>query len=181
MARGPLVTSKADLAPAHHAIFEAIARSRGAVAGPFTVLLHSPELARRTADLGAYVRFESGLPPRDRELAVLALARAMDCRFEWAAHVKEARRAGVREDAIAALRRRTTEGLLPEEATVVGYVRALLDRHRVDEPTFAALRQRLGLQGLVELTATIGYYAMLACTLNAFEVEPPPGDEVLPD
>ena len=49
-------------------------------------------------------------------------------------------------------------------------VRELLHFHRLSEPTFQALYARLGERGMVELTATIGYYAMLACTLNAFDV-----------
>jgi 4-carboxymuconolactone decarboxylase len=58
-------------------------------------------------------------------------------------------------------------------------VRQLLVSHRTDDATIAALRARLGLQGVVELTATIGYYAMLACTLNAFDVRPDSGEEDL--
>src|SRR5256886_16695510 len=68
-------------------MFTKLARSRGRVAGPLAALLHSPPVAGRTADLGAYIRFESTLRPADRELAVLAVARERDCRFEWAAHV----------------------------------------------------------------------------------------------
>jgi len=181
MARIPTITQKTDLAPAHHAAWDAIAQSRGHVIGPFTALLQSPELAARAADLGAYLRFESTLGPVDRELAILSVARALDCRFEWAAHVPIARREGVRDEAIAALReRRAPAGLTPEEAAIVAYVSQLLTAHRVDEPTFAAVRARLGVQGIVELTATAGYYGLIACTLNAFEILPEPGTDPLP-
>jgi 4-carboxymuconolactone decarboxylase len=143
------------------------------VAGPFAVLLHSPEVARRTAELGAFIRFESSLLPADRELVILTLARELDCRFEWAAHVPEARAAGVRAEAIAAVgTRQAPEGLTPGEAEIVRYVQELLRRHRVDEARLAPLLARLGERGLVELTATVGYYAMLACALNAFGLEP---------
>ncbi|MBI4592842.1 MAG: carboxymuconolactone decarboxylase family protein [Candidatus Rokubacteria bacterium] len=181
MARIPTIERKEQLPAEHQAVYERIGASRGKVAGPFAVLLHSPTIAGRAADLGAYIRFESQLDGRDRELAVLAVARALDCRYEWAAHAREARRAGVREEAIAAVRDgRAPAGLTAEEALVVSYVRQLLAAHRVDEPTFAALRDRLGVERLVELTATVGYYAMLACSLNAFEVLPPPEDDALP-
>jgi 4-carboxymuconolactone decarboxylase len=176
MARVPLVDSRAGLTPGQQEVWDRIAKSRGRVAGPFGVLLHSPEIARRTADLGSYIRFESALGPADRELAVLTAARAMDCAYEWGAHVPEAVKAGVRREAIEAIgERRAPAGLTPDEAQIVAYVTQLLGRHRVDEPTFAALRARLGLEALVELTATVGYYGMLACTLNAFDVTPDPG------
>jgi 4-carboxymuconolactone decarboxylase len=182
MARIPTITEKAALPAAHHDVWDAIARSRGRVQGPFTVLLHSPELTRRIAHVGAWVRFESPLPPADRELAVIAAARAMDCRFEWGAHEAEAVKAGVRREAIAAVRdRRAPAGLTEEEALVVAYVTQLLQRHRVDAATFAAMRERFGVDGLVELTATVGYYGMLACVLNAFDVVPEAGADLLPD
>lgn len=179
MARIPVIASKDDVPAGHEHVWDQIASSRGKVVGPFSVLLHRPELARRTAELGAYIRFESSLTPVDRELAIIALAREMDCQFEWAYHVLEARKVGVREGAITAIAHRRTDALTPEEALIVAYVSALFRRHRVDQPTFDTLRARLGVDGLVELTATAGYYGMLACTLNAFEVTPEAGAEVL--
>jgi 4-carboxymuconolactone decarboxylase len=57
-----------------------------------------------------------------------------------------------------------------EDAQIVSFVREVLRAHRVNQTTFQALYGRLGERGLVELTATVGYYAMLACTLNAFDI-----------
>ena len=180
MARIPTIQKREELAPAERAIYDRIVQSRGEVRGPFTVLLHSPELAGRTAELGAYVRFQSRLPVKDKELIVLTVAREMDCRFEWAAHVVLARNAGVREEAIRAIREGLApQGLAPDEAQLVLYVQQLLRAHRVEEATFRALQERFGVELLVELTGTVGYYAMLACTLNAFEVAPEPGADLL--
>jgi 4-carboxymuconolactone decarboxylase len=172
MARVPTIRSKGELPAAAHAAWDAIAESRGHVVGPFTVLLHSPELARRVAHLGAYVRFESMLPADVRELVILSLARAMSCEFEWAAHVPIARKAGVRDEAIAAIRERRLDGLTDAERDVVRYVTALIEEKRVDEEMFRQLERRFGVEGVVVLTASAGYYGMLACVLNAFEVEP---------
>jgi 4-carboxymuconolactone decarboxylase len=180
MTRIPLITRAEELAPAHRDVWLRIAKSRGSVVGPFAALLHSPVLADRTAELGAYIRFDSGLSATDRELVILSVARVFDCQFEWAYHVREARKAGVSAQAIAAIReRRVPAGLTAEEAEIVRYVSQLLVTHRTDEQSVAALRARLGVQGVVELTATIGYYAMLACTLNAFDVRPEAGEEEL--
>lgn len=181
MSRITLVERREQLAPEHQAVWDAIGASRGHVAGPFAALLHSPDIAARVAHLGAYIRFQSRLDGRERELAILTVARTFDCRYEWAAHVREARRVGLREEAIETVREgRVPAGLSAEEAQIVGYARQLLTDHRAEAATFAALRDRLGVERLVELTATVGYYAMLACTLNAFDIAPPPEDEQLP-
>jgi 4-carboxymuconolactone decarboxylase len=180
MARIPLITRADEIAPAHRDVWMRIAKSRGSVVGPFAALLHSPVLADRTAELGAYIRFDSALSAMDRELVILSVARVLDCHFEWAYHVREARKAGLSAQTIAAIRtRRAPAGLADDEAEIVRYVSELLVTHRPDDKTVAALRARLGVQGVVELTATIGYYAMLACTLNAFDVRPEAGEEEL--
>lgn len=171
MARIPLIDKKELLAPEHHGVYDAIAKSRGRVHGPFAALLHSPSIAARTAHLGAYIRFESQLDPKIVELAALSAARELECRHEWAAHVAHAAKAGVPQVTIRAIHQgKAPEGLSSDDAQIVSYVHELLRSHQVSEPTFQALLRRLGVRGLVELTATIGYYAMLACTLNAFEV-----------
>jgi 4-carboxymuconolactone decarboxylase len=108
------------------------------------------------------------------------VARALDCQYEWAAHAVLARRAGVRDEVIDAIReRRAPAGLTPAEAQVFGYADALLRRHRVDEADFRALEARFGREGLIDLTAVVGYYAMIACALNAFAIEPTPGERPL--
>ena len=181
MARLPELTTKEALPPEAHPVFDAIAESRGGITGPYTMLMHSPEVAGRTAQLGTHVRFESTLAPVERELTILTAARECDCAFEWAAHVPLAREAGVREEAIEVVGRRgELDALLDEEAFIVRYGRELLTDHRVGEKTFAAARSRLGERGIVDLTATLGYYAMLASTLNAMAVEPPAAAPRLP-
>jgi 4-carboxymuconolactone decarboxylase len=179
-ARVPLV-EKETATPAQQAVWDRISQSRGRVAGPFAALLHSPELARRIAETGHYVRFEGPLPQTVRELAIITVARALDCQYEWAAHAVLARKAGVREEAITAIREnKAPAGLTPEEAQVSGYAAALLRQHRVGDAELAALQARFGLEGLVDLTATVGYYAMIACALNAFAIQPTPGEPALP-
>ena len=179
MARIPLISRVEEMPAAHREVWGRIAKSRGSVVGPFAALLHSPTLADRTSELGAYIRFDSALSAVDRELVILSVARVFDCQFEWAYHVREARKVGVRSEAIAAIRDRRSAGLAEDDAAIVAYVSQLLVAHHTDDATVARLRARLGVQGVVELTATIGYYAMLACTLNAFDVRPEPGEETL--
>ena len=181
MARIPEVTTKAQVPPDKHDIFDAIAASRGRVSGPFSVLLNSPESAGRTANLGSYIRFESTLAPAERELAIITTSREFDCGYEWSAHATLAKEAGVRDEAIDVVANKgDLSELTTDEALIVRYGRELFRDHRISDETFSAARHRFGDQGITELTATMGYYGMLACALNAFEVEPQPGTPTLP-
>jgi 4-carboxymuconolactone decarboxylase len=179
MARLTPITSKSQVAAQDHAAFDSIVQSRGAVQGPFTMFLHCPELAGRLAHLGAFVRFEGSLDMRVRVLAAMAVARELDAVYVWGAQTGGARKLGVPETTIAAIREKHTRGVPPEDAQVIDFTRELLRRHRVDDATARALRQRLGDDGFIQLTGAIGYYSMLAMTVNACELEAGPGAEVL--
>ncbi|HSE84894.1 MAG TPA: carboxymuconolactone decarboxylase family protein [Candidatus Binatia bacterium] len=178
MARIATIQKKEDLASEHQPVYDAIAASRGVVGGPFVALLHSPELAQRTAHLGSYVRFESSLDKRLIELTALATARELDCKHEWIAHVNHAQKAGIPIETVRAIyQKKGPEHFSSEDAQIISYVQELLRTHRASEATFQALYGRLGEKGLVELTATVGYYAMVACTLNAFDLVTATGAE----
>jgi 4-carboxymuconolactone decarboxylase len=179
MARLPSITGKDQVPAEHHAIFDAIVASRGAVQGPFTMFLHSPDLAGRVAHLGAFVRFEGSLDMRVRVLAAMTVARELDAVYVWGAQTGGARRLGVPEATIAAIRDRRSDGMTAEDLAVVQFTRDLLNRHRVSAAQVAAMRQRFGDDGFIQLTGAIGYYAMLAMTVNACELEAAAGAEVL--
>ena len=179
MARLKPITSKDHVAPDAHPVVDAITKSRGALQGPFSMFLHAPELAGRVAHLGAYVRFEGGLDMRVRVLAAMTVAREFEAMYVWGAQTGSARRQDVPESTITAIREQHTRGVPAEDAQVIEFTRRLLREHRVDDATFQALRSRLGESGLIELTGSIGYYAMLAMTVNACELEAAPGAEVL--
>jgi 4-carboxymuconolactone decarboxylase len=171
MARIATIDKKEDLAPEDQKVYDAIAQSRGAVGGPWRALLHSPELALRTMHLGSYVRFESTLDKRLLEFAALVTARELDCKHEWAAHIGHAEKAGIPTGTVRAIyEKKGAEHFSSEDAQIVSFVREILNSRRVSESTFQALYGRLGEKSFVELAATVGYYAMLACSLNTFDV-----------
>ena len=179
MARMPSITGKDQVAAKDHAIFEGIVASRGAVQGPFTMFLHSPEVAGRVAHLGAYVRFEGALDMRVRVLAAMTVAREFEALYVWGAQTGGARRQGVPEETIAAIRDNHSRGLPPQDAQIVEFTRTLLRRHRVDEAMFKAMQSRFGNDEFIQLTGAIGYYSLLCMTVNACELEAGPGAEVL--
>ncbi|WP_223830236.1 hypothetical protein [Nocardiopsis quinghaiensis] len=76
-------------------VAERIAGRRGAVRGPFRMWLHSAELCDRVESLGAFVRFESCLPLRLRELSLLLAARHLDAQYSWNAHIDKAVEVGI--------------------------------------------------------------------------------------
>jgi 4-carboxymuconolactone decarboxylase len=181
MARITEIRDKALLPESFHAVFDAINDSRGGIVGPFPVLLNSPEVAGRISHLGHYLRFDSALSNVERELAILTAAREADCAFEWAAHVRLAKQAGVRDEAVDVIaNRRPSSELPPDEGLIVEYGRQLLRDHRVSPATFDAAKARFGDRGVVDLTALLGYYTMIACALNGFEVTPAEGAAKLP-
>jgi 4-carboxymuconolactone decarboxylase len=111
----------------------------------------------------------------------MTASRELDCRHEWAASVRNAEKNGIGRETLRMIHQRldTTE-LAADEAEIVTYVRELLRSHRINEPTFQSLLARLGVNGMVELTATIGYYSMVSCTLNAFELSSSPNPKDFP-
>ena len=179
MARLTPITSKDQVPAKDHAIVDAITASRGALQGPFTMFLHSPEIAGRVAHLGAFVRFEGSLDMRVRVLAAMTVAREFEAVYVWGAQTGGARRLGVPESTITAIRDKHTRGMPPEDAQVVEFTKQLLQKHRVDDATFKAMQARFGSDELIQLTGAIGYYTMLAMTVNACELEAASGAEVL--
>jgi len=179
MARLKRITGKNDVPAEHHAIVDAIIQSRGAVQGPFTMLLHCPPLAERVMRLGAYVRFEGKLDHRVRVLAAMTAARELDAVYVWGAQTGQARKQGVPEGTIAAIREKHSRGLPPVDAQIVEFTRDLIRKHRADDASVKALRERFGDEQFIELTGTIGYYSMLAMTVNACELEASPGADTL--
>src|SRR2546425_7128403 len=179
MARLTPITNKNQVAAKDHGIVDAIVESRGALQGPFTMFLHCPELAGRLAHLGAFVRFEGSLDMRVRVLAAMTVARELDAVYVWGAQTGSARKQGVPEATITAIREKHSRGLPPEDAQIVDFTRDLLRKHRVDDATAAALRKRFGDDQFIQLTGAIGYYSLLAMTVNACELEAAEGAEVL--
>ncbi|MCC7124286.1 MAG: carboxymuconolactone decarboxylase family protein [Acidobacteria bacterium] len=163
--------------PEQRAVYaQTVAGRRGSAPANVMVWLQSPNLAARAQKLGECVRYETVLPARLSELAILIVARHWSAHYEWAVHEVEAARAGVTPAVIAAIRDNTTPSFdKPADEAVYAFSRALVADGRVPTPTFDALVLALGSRAAVELTALVGYYTMVAMTLNTFEIPAPKG------
>ena len=158
---------------------DAIAKAHGSLQGPYSIISYAPELASRLAHAGTHIRFESPLDARVKNLAALTTAREFDCQYVWGAQSGAARRQGIPDSTIDAIRAKTSAGIPADDAQVVDFTQKLIRDHRLDDATYEAMRKRLGEALLIELTCTIGYYSMAAMSLNTAELEPGPGAEAL--
>ena len=168
-----------SLPPDERRFFDAVqAIRRRPISGPFIVLMNSsPDLAARFAQLGHYFHArgqadESIVPIRDRAFISLVGSRVLESPYEWAAWVNWSLEAGVAQTTVDAIREGRPLDLDATEKLLNDFCGQLVSsNHRVSEATFGAALQHYGLRGLVELTVTLGYFAMIALPLNAFEMQ----------
>ena len=146
--------------------------------GPGGIQLHSPDLSRVSRPLNHYLRFESDLGGRLRELAILVTAREHDSQFEWAAHEAEALREGVSPELIDIVRyRRALDGVAEADAVIIALGREIFGARKVSSATFARCLAQFGRRKLVDLVALMGNYAATAALLTAFDMQLDPGQE----
>ena len=148
----------------------------GGLVGPFNAWLLSPTIGDRIQRLGEAIRFGSSLPDNALEVAVLVVGAEWRAEFEWWAHARLARRAGVGADVIAAIKE-GREPVFPDagEEAAYRFAKELLGRRRVSDDTYRAARDRFGENGVMDLVTLLGYYTLVSMTLNVFEVPLPEG------
>jgi len=169
MPRVPPITGKADVPAEFHNVVDDVVGVFGQIRGPFSMLLHSPKLAEKMLQLVKFNRDESIVEPQLRSIAILASVREREAAYVWAAQVGAARRAELPESTIDLLRSKGDPARLSEdERNIVTYVRQLVRTNRVDQPVFDALKNRHGVQWLVELTTVANYFGLLSGVVNAF-------------
>ncbi len=176
MPRIPLV-DEAEMTEDQRLVYDSMVNGprKSAPVGPLAIAMHRPELAQTMSALGLVLRFGSSFAPRLREFTILFTGRHWDCQFEWASHEAEARRAGLSDASIETLRAGGTRFEAVDEQAIHDYGAELLTRHFASDATYQRVLQIFGVAGVVELTALIGYYGLVALTLNAAEFEVPPG------
>lgn len=175
MVRLPNV-NRDELKPEDQQYFDEIVGSRGSVRGPYGILLHSPQLAARVAHTGTFVRFEFDVPEALKELVIITTAREVTSQYEFSAHARLAREAGVSEETIQAVAKGTApQGLSGDEEILVRYTKELVGNHKISDATFNAVKDRFGVQDTVNFTGLIGHYLLVGQILLAFDVELAPG------
>ncbi|MGE0559167.1 MAG: carboxymuconolactone decarboxylase family protein [Burkholderiales bacterium] len=155
---------------------------RGEVRGPFLALLRSPGLAHAVQQVGEYLRFKCPLDRRIAEMATLIAARHWTQQYEWQSHYKHAMKAGLNPAVAAAIAEgRRPDGMAQDEAALYDMLTEVLHNQSVCDVTYERARTVFGEQGVIELIAVAGYYAMLAMILNVGRKALPAGqDPMLP-
>ena len=142
----------------------------GALHGPFGVMLHAPSLGGPLQELGAAVRYRTSLSDRIREIAILQVAVATRSQFEWFAHVRVGRAAGLTEAELAALAQARFSGADEAERAAAELCPLLLAEEDIPDDTYERLREALGEKALLELVVLVGYCRTLAGMLRVFAV-----------
>jgi 4-carboxymuconolactone decarboxylase len=159
---------------------EILSGPRGNLNGPFLGWIHSPELAQHAQRLGAFCRYQTGLPLRLSELAILVTASRWQAQAEWYIHHPIALQAGVGEADAETIR----QGHRPDfadadDALIYDFASELYETRRVSDATYAQAVERFGHQVVINLVGLLGYYALVAMTLNVFDMRAP-GQQSLP-
>jgi 4-carboxymuconolactone decarboxylase len=167
----------ATMNPAQRAVHDAIVNGpRGLLAGPLRAALHNPELADKWQQFGALLRYRTSLAKRHSELAILVTARAWNCSFEWFQHEPHALAAGLPPALLDALRAGARPAFTdPADEAIYDYASQLQRDRTVTDEAHRAVKAIYGVTGTVELTALIGYYTLVAMTLNAHAFDLPAG------
>jgi 4-carboxymuconolactone decarboxylase len=169
----------AELTPEQRSVADAILSGpRGGLRGPFEPWLRSPTLADRAQKLGEYCRFGNSLDKDLSELAILLTGKHFRAQFEFWAHARLAREAGLPDDIIEAVRKGKTPRFRRDtERAIYDLVTEYFATNRVSNATYKRAIEVLGEQGVVDVVGVVGYYSLVSMTLNVFQLELPAGEK----
>jgi 4-carboxymuconolactone decarboxylase len=146
----------------------------GVLTGPFNAMVHAPDVGRNIASLGAVLRFGTSMDRRLAEVAILAVASRWKAEFEWWAHARLAREAGVADAVVDAIGRGEEPPFEADDERIVYTVaRELTTTGQVSSEHFEAAAALLGESSMVELISLCGYYSLISFLLNSFDVPLP--------
>jgi 4-carboxymuconolactone decarboxylase len=176
---------KADeLSPAQKAWADMIApppRNAKVTSPPYRAYVRNPELAPRLSALSDYLRWNTSLPPRLSELAILITARQWTAQYEWFAHYPLALKGGLDAKVlgdIAAGKR--PEGMRDDEAALYDLATALYRDRKVNDAVYKAALDKFGERGVMDIIGILGYYDLVSMTLITMQADAPANDTVPP-
>jgi 4-carboxymuconolactone decarboxylase len=178
------VLSEDELGPDQRALLDSIRSGpRGgstSIRGPFAVFLHAPAFGELAQRLGGHCRYQTAVPARLSELAILVTARLWRAQYEWFAHEPQAERAGVKKETIRELHQgRVPKSARKDERAIYDFIHELYKTRRVSDKTFKRVRDVMGEAATIEFVGILGYYVMISMILNVFRMPLPEG-EALP-
>jgi 4-carboxymuconolactone decarboxylase len=175
--RIPIITPESNLNPVQRRVLAGLLDRRGGrIPGPYRFTLHCPEITELMHPLGEKLRLQSSFPLRQSELAIIATARALDSDYIFNSHSVGALKAGVDVAVVEAMQRgeRPVFSNADEEA-IYDFTTELCVNHKISDASYRRVLKMYDVPRVVELTALIGYYSMVATTILAHEM-PVPAD-----
>jgi 4-carboxymuconolactone decarboxylase len=171
---------EAELTSEQRRIYDEVKRMRGQVRGPFAIWLRKPELAEYALKLQDMFASRVKLERRLVQLMILVSARLANAQFAWFIHEPHAIKHGIRHDIIEAIRENRTPDFTREDERLIYDVTLELNTTRtLSEATYNRGMAMFGEEKMVELVTAVGFYVMVAMTLNAFDVPVPDGNKPL--
>jgi len=170
-----------EMKPAQRKLLSAIRKTRGksTTGGPFGVMLHAPAFGDLAQKLGAHCRYNTAIPPRLSEFAILVIARLWRSQYEFWIHAPIAEKAGVPHHTIADLRAgRRPRRMSKAEAGIHDFILELHKTRRVSPRNYARLHGLFGDTGMVEFVGILGYSTLVAMSLNVFGTPLPEGESL---
>ncbi|MGO9397070.1 MAG: carboxymuconolactone decarboxylase family protein [Xanthobacteraceae bacterium] len=168
-----------SLAPEQQSLVDAIKsgpRGQFNNEGPFAAFLHAPAYGVLAQKLGGHLRFNTCVPPRLSEFAILCTGQFWKAQYEWYAHAAIAAKQGVKEATIRDLKAgRAPKSAPRDEMAIYAFVKELYAARRVSNATYARVHKFLGDAGMVELVGILGYYVLISMTLDVFRMPLPEG------
>jgi 4-carboxymuconolactone decarboxylase len=173
----------AALSPQQRELFDAIAGTRGGVVrGPFAIWLRNEGIADAANRFGNELRLSGKLERRLFELMILTVARHWSAQYEWFAHEQSAVDAGIDRDVIEAIRNRQEPRFVRDDERLIHEVVVeLLERRDLSQATYDRALAAFGLDLLIELITSTGFYVLVALMLKAFDAPVPGGARPLGD
>jgi 4-carboxymuconolactone decarboxylase len=172
-----------ELSPAQKAWADAIAvPPRNAKFGspPYRAYIRNPELAPRLSALSDYLRWNTSLPPRLSEFAILITARQWTAQYEWFAHYPLALKAGLDAKVLGDISAgRRPENMRDDEAALYDLAMALYRDKKVADPVYQAALKKFGERGIMDIIGIMGYYDLVSMSLITMQAGAP-NDSVPP-
>jgi 4-carboxymuconolactone decarboxylase len=177
MARVSILKSPDELTGEARRVAETIVDTRKSLEGPFSVWIACAGVGRASCQFGYAGTL--GWYAGTATLAALVVGRHFQAQYVWGIQGVIGAERNIQRSTIDAIRDNHSDGIPPDDPHIIDFTRQLLRKNRIDEPLAQAVMRRLGADQYVQLTTCIGYYAMLAMTVNAVELPPNPKHEAL--
>ena len=173
--RIPLITPESDLNPVQRRVLAGLLDRRGGrIPGPYRFTLHCPEITELMHPFGEKLRMDSSFPLRLSETAIVSTARAWDSDYIFTSHSAGALKAGVELSVIEAMQRGERPAFKEaDEEAIYDFTTELCVNHKIADATYQRVLKMFDVPRVVELTALIGYYSMVATTILAHEMPLP--------